>query len=66
VPYDLPRLFGYIALGLGLYGASRWLTANLGWSPWLAGSALMAVFFLVVYVLDGRHLVAARSPASAG
>jgi O-antigen/teichoic acid export membrane protein len=58
VPYDLTRVFGYIALGLGLYGASRWLTSGIGWNSLVAGTLLMLVYLAVVAVLDGRRLVA--------
>ena len=57
VPYDVIRVFGYIALGLGLYGASRWLTTGLGWNAFAAGTLLMLVYLAVVAVIDGRRLV---------
>ena len=57
VPYDVTRVFGYIALGLGLYGAGRWLTTGLGWNSFVAGTLLMLAYLAVVAVLDGRKLV---------
>ena len=57
VPYDLTRVFGYIVLGLGLFGAGRWLTTGLGWSTFAAGTLLMLVYLAVVAVLDGRRLL---------
>jgi O-antigen/teichoic acid export membrane protein len=60
VPYDLKRVFGYLALGLGLYGASRVLVGGLGWGPLPVGLALLALFFALVFVADGRALIRRR------
>ena len=60
VPYDLKRVFGYLALGLGLYGASRVLVGGLGWDPLPVGLLLLALFFALVYVIDGRPLIRGR------
>ena len=60
VPYDLKRVFGYLALGLGLYGASRVLVAGMGWGALPVGFALMALFFVLVFVADGRVLIRRR------
>jgi len=60
VPYDLKRVFGYLALGLGLYGASRVLVAGMGWGALPVGFALMALFFVLVFVADGRALIRRR------
>ena len=57
VPYDLTRLFGYIALGLGLYGTGRWLTTGLGWNAFVAGALLMLVYLAVVALIDGPRLL---------
>ena len=57
VPYDVIRVFGYIALGLGLYGAGRWLTTQLGWNTFVAGTLLMLLYLGVVAVMDGRRLI---------
>jgi O-antigen/teichoic acid export membrane protein len=56
VPYDLARVFGYIALGLGLYGAGHWLTAVRGWNAFVAGTLLMLAYLALVAVLDGRRV----------
>jgi O-antigen/teichoic acid export membrane protein len=56
VPYDLWRVLGYIALGLALYGISRLLASALAWPAPMTGALLLALFFVVVYVADGRHL----------
>jgi O-antigen/teichoic acid export membrane protein len=56
VPYEMLRIIGYIALGLGLFGAGRWLTDDLGRNPLVAGSLLMALYLLLVLLLDGRRL----------
>jgi O-antigen/teichoic acid export membrane protein len=58
VPYDLKRIFGYIALGLVLFGASHWLIEELGWHALLAGTLCMAAYLAVVALLDGRGLLA--------
>lgn len=61
VPYDLRRVFGYVALGLGLYGVSRGLAVALGLAGPGIGSALLLVFALVVLSIDGRPLIRRRS-----
>ena len=60
VPYDLKRVFGYIALGLGLFAASRLLVGVLGWQAPVVGATLLASFLVVVLVADGRALVRHR------
>jgi O-antigen/teichoic acid export membrane protein len=64
VPYDVLRVVGYIALGLGLYAAGQWLTTSLGWHPFAAGTALMALYLAIVAVADGRKLLRSAAPAS--
>ncbi|NBC12997.1 MAG: oligosaccharide flippase family protein [Gammaproteobacteria bacterium] len=59
VPYEVLRVLGYIALGLGLFAAGRWLTDELAWHPFVAGSLLLALYLLLVAVLDGRRLLKA-------
>jgi O-antigen/teichoic acid export membrane protein len=56
VPYDLVRVGGYIALGLGLYAAGGWLTEALGWNPLIAGTLLLALYLAIVALVDGRRL----------
>ncbi len=57
VPYDLLRTLGYVALGLGLYTACNWLTADLGWHPFAAASGLLALYLAIVALADGRKLL---------
>ncbi len=57
VPYDLKRLLGYIALGLGLYGADQQLIAVAGTHSLLIGTLCMAVFVAAILWLDGRGLL---------
>jgi O-antigen/teichoic acid export membrane protein len=57
VPYDLKRLLGYIALGLGLYGADQHLIAVAGTHSLLIGTLCMAVFVAAVLWVDGRGLL---------
>ena len=60
VPYDLKRLFGYIGLGLGLFGLARALDAWLGVPPLAAGVLCLAVYLGLVWLLDGRSLLSQR------
>jgi hypothetical protein len=57
VPYDALKVFGYMGLGLALYAAGRWLTDQVGWNPFAAGTLLLAVYVAVVALLDGRKLL---------
>lgn len=63
VPYDLKRVFGYLALGLALYGADRLLVERAGLHAFLAGSLLLAAFLLIAWALDGRRLLRGLRPA---
>jgi hypothetical protein len=60
VPYDLKRVFAYVALGLGLLATSRLLVGILGWPAPVVGALLLALFLVLVYVADGRALVRRR------
>jgi O-antigen/teichoic acid export membrane protein len=62
VPYDLKRVFGYIGIGLALYGTSRGLVGGLGWHAQATGTLLLAVFLALTYAIDGRRL---RQPPTA-
>ena len=62
VPYDLKRVFGYIAFGLVLYGTSRVLVGHLHWNAAVTGTLLLAMFLALTYVIDGRRL---RHPPTA-
>ncbi len=57
VPYDLARVGGYVALGLLLYGSSQLLVDQSGWNALAAGTLLMTVFIVLVFVFDGHALV---------
>jgi O-antigen/teichoic acid export membrane protein len=57
VPYDLKRAAGYIALGLGLYGASRVLVDGLALNAVVVGSSLMMAFLTLFFFADGRALM---------
>ncbi len=55
-PMTYRRVLGYVALGLALYGASRLLVTGLAWPAPVTGTLLLALFLVVVYVLDGRRV----------
>ncbi len=57
VPYDLVRVGGYLVLGLALYGASRVLVDKMHWNGLAAGTLLMGLFLVLVFLLDGRALL---------
>jgi O-antigen/teichoic acid export membrane protein len=56
VPYDLPRVIGYIALGLALYAGHLALVEQLGWNGWVSASILMTGYLALVLMVDGRRL----------
>lgn len=56
VPYDLRRILGYVTLGLVLYAAQGGLVTLAGVPAWAGGSALLAVYLLVVLRLEFRDL----------
>ena len=60
VPYDLKRIFGYIGLGLGLFGLARALDAWLGVPPLVAGVLCLGVYLGMVWLWDGRSLLSQR------
>ncbi len=55
VPYPVGRALAYLGLGVALYGADHWLIEQRGWPPFLAGTLLLLLFLLLVWVLDGRR-----------
>lgn len=57
VPYEVGRVLGYVALGIGLYLASGWLQTWTGWHAFLIGTLCLGVFLLVVLVVDARKLI---------
>ncbi len=56
VPYDLPRVIGYIVLGLALCAGHLALVEQLGWNGWVSASMLMAGYLALVLMVDGRRL----------
>ena len=64
VPYELGRVLGYILLGLGIYGTSRFLVAGLDWHPAPTGTLLLGLFLALVWLFDGRKLL--HRPAAGG
>ena len=61
VPYDLRRVFGYVALGLGLYAASRGLVDWLALDALRVGAILLLSFLVLVFAFDGRALLRRRA-----
>jgi len=59
VPYDMKRVLGYIALGIGLYFANRQLVTWSDAPALVTGTAVLLVYLAVAYALDGRKLVRA-------
>jgi O-antigen/teichoic acid export membrane protein len=62
VPYDLRRVLGYLASGLGLFALGRWLGQGTLFDPMVAATFALALFVVLVFALDGRALIR-RSPA---
>jgi O-antigen/teichoic acid export membrane protein len=56
VAYDVKRVLGYIALGVGLYFTNEWLRRQSAEQPWLLSSALMLVFILMTLLFERRSL----------
>ncbi|MGZ8191095.1 MAG: lipopolysaccharide biosynthesis protein [Methylococcaceae bacterium] len=56
VAYDVKRVIGYIALGLGLYVTWETVRVNSDWQSWLLSSALMLVYILMTVLFEGRQL----------
>jgi O-antigen/teichoic acid export membrane protein len=57
VPYDLKRVLGYVLLGVGLYAAARLSSAGLGLPAVASGTPWLALFLLIVWLVDGRRLL---------
>lgn len=59
VDYDLKKLFAYIVTGLSLWQLFEWLHGMVltGVPFWLISTAIMLVFFAIVWVIDGRKLL---------
>lgn len=58
VNYDLKRIVGYIAFGVGLYYSLEPLTAKTGWKPWVTSSVLMLAYVLTAAGFEGRNIAA--------
>jgi O-antigen/teichoic acid export membrane protein len=57
VAYDVKRVLGYIALGVGLYFAREKLPVGTGWQqPWLLSAELMSLYILVTLLFERRQL----------
>ncbi|MGA7979995.1 MAG: oligosaccharide flippase family protein [Chromatiaceae bacterium] len=57
VPYDIKRAAGYVALGVGLYGASWVLVDGLQLNALVVGTILLVAFLALFFVSDGRALM---------
>lgn len=59
VNYDLKKLFAYIVTGLVLWQLFEWLHGMVltGVPFWLISTAIMLVFFAIVWLIDGRKLL---------
>ncbi len=55
VAYDVKRVFGYIALGVGLYIARGQLPVNAYWQPWVLSVELMTIYILVTLFVERRQ-----------
>jgi len=55
VPYDVPRVLGYVLLGVGIYGGDVWLVAQGALSAPLAGTLGIGLFLTLAFWLDGRR-----------
>ncbi|MCC6206953.1 MAG: oligosaccharide flippase family protein [Gammaproteobacteria bacterium] len=57
IPYEVPRIFGYIGLGLFLYFSHGWLI-SAGLLSWPVSATLfLALYLLVACAADGRRLL---------
>ena len=58
VTYDVKRVLGYIALGVGLYFAKEQLPVGTGFQqPWLLSLELMSIYLLVTVLFERRQFV---------
>ncbi len=60
VAYDVKRVIGYIALGVGLYKLHDSVQLSNSWQPWLLSSALLMVFILTTLLFQARFLAIKR------
>ena len=62
VPYQVPRVLGYVLLGLVLFGAARMLVERAGVGQLVTGTLVLALFAALAFWLDGRHLIVRVKP----
>ncbi len=63
VRYPIGKIAGYLLLGLLLYAGHKDLVGSCGWTSWIAGSALLGLYLLIVAWVDMRPLLGKRRPA---
>lgn len=63
VPYEITRVFGYIALGVLLYLGAQLLKTQFAWPALLVGTLCLICYLSVVVLLDGGRLWRQRSTA---
>jgi O-antigen/teichoic acid export membrane protein len=56
VPYDLRRVLGYLALGVGLFAMGRWLSEAMRVHSLLIATGCLLLYLALVYLIDGRRL----------
>jgi len=56
VPYPLKRIFGYIVLGLFLFGANSAALRYTELASWVSGSLFLAAYVLISWRFDFRHI----------
>ena len=57
VPYDLPRVAGYIASGVIILLLARWASVEMGLHWLVAGTLGMTLYLAIVAWFDGRRLL---------
>lgn len=62
VPYDIKRILGYIALGMGLYFANPVIVDSTQLHPLASATLLMLLYWLIVLAVDVRKAIY-RQPA---
>jgi O-antigen/teichoic acid export membrane protein len=59
VAYDIKRVLGYIAIGVGLYFVRIELPLDADWQmPWLLSVELMVLYLLVIVLFEKRQFKA--------
>jgi len=56
VAYDVKRVLGYIALGVGLYIAREQLPVSAYWQPWLLSVELILLYILTAVLFEYRQI----------